>query len=82
MLTTDELQQLGTLIETKLEAEREQTIKLVREEITASEKRLTQKLEEEAETMGEFFHETWAKMEVTNERVTNIEDNLGLTHRN
>jgi hypothetical protein len=37
-----------------------------------------------AEDMAEFFHKTWEKMDETNERVTVIEDHVGLAdpHKN
>ena len=31
--------------------------------------------------MAGFFHKTWEKMDETNERVTIIEDHLGLSNR-
>jgi hypothetical protein len=43
MANDELLAQIGTLIESKLKAEREQTRKLVREEVEAVEKRLTSK---------------------------------------
>ena len=45
-MTTEELGQIGKLLETKLEAEREHTRKLVREEVEASEKRLKKTIEQ------------------------------------
>jgi hypothetical protein len=81
-MTTEEVEQLGKLIETKLEAEREHTRKIVREEITASEARVTKKLETLAEDMAEFFHKTWENLEATTERVKIIEDRVGIADPN
>ena len=38
------------------------------------------KIEVLTEDMAGFFHQTWEKMDETNERVTTIEDHLGLPH--
>ena len=35
-------------------------------------------IHEIAEDMAEFFHETWEKMDRTNERVTTIEDHVDM----
>ena len=80
MLNNDELEQIGKVIETKLEAEREQTRKVIREEVEAAEKRLNTRLEVLTEDMASFFNQTWEKMEETNQRATTIEDHLGLPH--
>ena len=42
---------------------------------------LEQSIEKEAKPMGDFFHETWTRMETTNERVERIEHHLGLPPR-
>jgi hypothetical protein len=45
-MTIEELGQIGKLPEVKLEAEREHTRKLVRDEVEASEKRLKKTIEQ------------------------------------
>jgi hypothetical protein len=45
-------------------------------------KNMTTKMDfhEITEDMAGFFHKTWEKMDVTNERVTIIEDHLDMPH--
>lgn len=90
-MNTDELlKKIGKLFE----AELEHTRKVVREEVGAAETRLSESiattkneinatLERDAEAIAGFFHQTWEKIEATqeetNERISIIEDNLGLT---
>lgn len=87
-MTTEELEQIGNIIATKLEAEREHTKqvteaseKRIKAELTAAIKTATEGL---ADDMGEFFHKTWEKMDETNERVTTIENHVELAdpHKN
>lgn len=81
-MTTEELEQIGKIIEAKLEAERDHTKNIVREEVQASEQRLSKKIDVSTGDIAGFFHKTWEKMDETNqetnERLTIIEDHLGL----
>jgi len=72
MLTKDDLEQIGKVVEEK--------IKVVEEKIKASEERVTKKIDTLTEDMAGFFHKTWEKMGETDERVTTIEDHLELPH--
>ena len=74
------LEKFGKLLDTKLEAEREHTKKLVHEEVEAAKQEIIKIIEKDTEDMAEFFHKTWEKMDETNERVTTFEDHLGLPH--
>lgn len=83
-MNTDELlEKIKKLFESErehtkslLEAEREHTKQL----IEASEERVTKKIDELTEDMGTSFNKTWVKMDETNERVSIIEDHVGLPH--
>jgi hypothetical protein len=83
-MTTEELEQIGRVVEAKLAAEREFTKKLIHEEVEAAKKDILVEMEKGAEETAEFFHETWRKMDETTARVTIVEDHLGLgePHKN
>jgi len=133
-MTREDLEQIGKLIETKLEAQREHTKKVVREEVEAEgkitrgenstnamrleariikvenrlkdvevsnnrlgqgqqetdakidtvSKEIKEAIHREAQTMADFFHDTWEKMDSSEERVTRLEVHTGLTtpHKN
>ena len=78
-MTTDELlEKIGKL----LEAEREHTRKLVREEVGTAKDEVMARMEKDAESIAEMFHETWEHIEKheknLTQRVEQIEDHLGL----
>jgi hypothetical protein len=78
MAQNDELlEQIGKLIDAKLEPLKREMV--TKADLEGVEKRLTEKIEREAGAVAEFFHETWTKMEATNERVTKLEEHTGLT---
>jgi hypothetical protein len=79
-MTTEELEQIGRVVEAKLEAEQELTKKIIHEEVEAAKKDILAGIEKGAEDTAEFFHKTWEKMDETNERVTTIEDHLDMHH--
>ena len=79
-MTTEELEQIGRVVEAKLEAERELTKKLIHEEVEAAKKAILAGIEKGAEDIAGFFHKTWEKMDETNERVTTIEEQLDMPH--
>ena len=73
-MTKEDLEQIGKLIDQKLEP--------IKKDMATKQdvQRLEQNLDKQADAMANFFHETWAKMDATNERVTNIEDHLDIPH--
>ncbi|MGZ3644271.1 MAG: hypothetical protein ACXVCM_10500 [Ktedonobacteraceae bacterium] len=87
-MTNEELlEQLGRLIDTKLDEKLEPLTK----RLETVEKNMATKddlkhmatkadLHNTAEDMAGFFHKTWEKMDETNERVTIIEDQLDMPH--
>jgi isopropylmalate/homocitrate/citramalate synthase len=77
-MTTEELEQIGRVVEAKLAAERELTKKIIHEAVEAAKKEILEGIEKGAEDNAEFFHKTWEKMDETNARVTIIEDHVGL----
>jgi len=71
-MTNEELlEQLGKVIDAKLD-----------EKLEPMKKNMPTKadIHEIAVDMAEFFHNTWVKMDETNERVTTIEDHLDMPH--
>ena len=83
-MTTEELEQIGKVVEAKLEAERELTKRLIHEEVEAAKKDILAGIEKGAEDTAEFFHKTWEKMDETTARITILEDHVGLAdpHKN
>lgn len=80
MLTKDDLEQIGKLLDTRFKEEREYTKGLIHEEIQASEARLTAKIEkvqESVDIVQNVVAEQHMKLE---KRVSRIEDHLGLSH--
>jgi hypothetical protein len=75
MLTKDDLEQFGKVIDKKLEAEREQTKKLVE----ASEKRVKRQIKKTESVFVRFFDSRVGDAE---KRIRHIEDRLDLTHTN
>ena len=71
MNTEELLEKIGKMIDTKLD-----------EKLEPIKKNMASKadIHEIAEDMAGFFHKTWEKMDETNERVTTIEDQLGIPH--
>src|SRR5438067_851639 len=49
-------------------------------DVEISNIRQEKKIDALTEDMGDFFNKTWEKMNETNDRVTIIEDHLGLRH--
>ena len=87
-MTNEELlEQLGKLIDTKLDEKLEPlTKRLETVEMNMATKddlkHMATKtdLHNTSEDMAGFFHKTWEKMDETNERVTIIEDQLDMSH--
>ena len=78
-MTNEELEQIGKLLETKLKAEREHTRKLVRDEVEASEKRLTKTIEQGNEQIIDILTHTADEiLKQQNTRISHIEEHLGL----
>jgi hypothetical protein len=85
-MTNEELvEQLGKVIDQKLEP--------ITNRLGAIEKNMATKddltplatkadMQQFTEDMADFFHETWGKMETTNERVTKLEEAAEITHKN
>jgi len=75
-MTTEELAQLGKLIETKQEAEREHTRTMVREEIKTSEERLMKKIADSQEdtiaVLKELIHTGYEMYEERIKRVCQV----------
>ncbi len=75
------LEKIGKVIDAKLD-EKLEPIKTdlitVKQDLTT----IKADLHELTEDMTDFFHETWEKMDTTNERVTRLEEAADLTHRN
>ena len=71
-MTTEELEQIRKIVREEIQAETEP---MKKDMATKAE------IHEIAEDMAGFFHKTWEKMDATNERVTTIEDHLGLPHQ-
>lgn len=90
------LDKIGILIEEKLKTEREQNRKLLEAErehtkqivqtaVQSAKDEILQKLEKEAETTAELFHETWKKLEKLNDqeaRMSQLEEEQLRTHNN
>src|SRR6266487_1381235 len=93
-MTTEDLKQIGELLEpinkrlenveknmatkSDLEAVREQIA--TKEDLASVKQEIKAAIKREAESMADFFHDTWDKMQTTNERVEKIEDHLDLPH--
>ena len=72
------------LVRQEIEAEREHTRKLIREETQEVKTEILTAIKREAQTMADFFHDTWERMDSSEERVTRLEKHTGLTspHKN
>ncbi len=68
-MTTEELKQIRNIVREEVQA---QTEPIKKDMATKMD------IHEIAEDMAGFFHKTWEKLDETNERVTTIEDHLGL----
>ncbi len=78
-MTKEDLQQIGELIDSKLEP--------IKTDLTTLKQDLStvkNDLHGLTVDMADYFHQTWEKMDKTDERVTIIEDHLGLEnpHKN
>jgi len=74
-MTKEDLEQIGKLIDQKLEPiKHDMATKQDTQQLADQQSQLT-------EDMADFFHKTWDKMDETNERVTTIEDYLGLSRQ-
>ena len=94
--TNDLLKQLGNLIEEKLkaerehtrnlfEAEREHTKQIVQTAVQSAKDEIVGKMEKEAETTADLFHETWNRLEKLNDhetRISQLEEEQLRTHKN
>lgn len=49
-------------------------------DVQQSQTKTEKRLDVLANDMGEFFNQTWDKMDEANERITTIENHLGLRH--
>ncbi|MGZ3948565.1 MAG: hypothetical protein ACXVKK_10635 [Flavisolibacter sp.] len=68
MFTKDDLEQIGKLLDSKLQAEREQTKKLFQEErehtkniVQAAKEEIIETISKETKTIAGFFQTTWQK---------------------
>ena len=75
-MTHEDLEQIGKLIDERLEP--------IKKDMATKQGvvRLEQKIDKEAETMANFFQETWARMDGATARITRLEEAADLTHRN
>ena len=91
-MTTQELEQLGKLIDTKLEpikkdmATRQdmvsvrQEIASVTQELALTKQEIMAAVQQLTEDMADFFHETWKVIGKTDQLITEIEDRLDIPH--
>jgi hypothetical protein len=84
-MTTQELEQLGKLIDAKLEPIKKDMatksdIQATTTKIEATTQEIVALMKQDREDMADFFNETWRRMGATDQRVTTIEDHLGLPH--
>jgi hypothetical protein len=83
-MTNEELlEQIGKVIDQKLEPINNRLGTIEKNMATKDDlKPLATKvdLQQLTEDMADFFHETWGKMETTNERITKLEEAADLTH--
>ncbi len=82
-MTTEELEQIGKVIEAKLAAEREHTRKIIHEEVAAAKIRLTQKIaasqEDTIHVLSEVIHTGYNMHE---KRIRASEEQLDIPHKN
>lgn len=76
----EEIQNSEERITKNLGGEIQESEERLRREIKNAEKRTTKQLEALAEDMAGLFHETWKKMDETNERVLALENNSENSH--
>lgn len=80
MLTKDDLEQIGKLLDTRFKEERKHTKKLIHDEIQASETRLTAKIDKVQETVDIVQNVVVEQHMEIEKRVSRIEDHLGHSH--
>jgi hypothetical protein len=78
MLTKDDLEQIGKVIDNRLQAEREQTKKIVQ----GAKDDIIQMMGKETKTIAGFFHTTWQKYDDHEERIEKLEEDQLSTHKN
>ena len=78
MLTKDDLQQIGKVIDSRLQFEREQTKKIVQ----AAKEEIIETISKETKTISGFFHTTLQKYDYHEERIEKLEVDQLNTHKN
>jgi len=89
MFTKDDLEQIGKLLDSKLQSEREQTKKLFQDErehtkniVQAAKEEIIETISKETKTIAGFFQTTWQKYDDHEERFEKLEEDQISTHKN